>query len=59
MCKLSRGLGDVYKRQDDVWGYFIDGSISKIIIALCFMSIAYSIYNERKQIIKRRREAAA
>ena len=44
---------------DDVWGYFIDGSISKIVIALCFMSIAYSIYNERKQIVKRRREAAA
>ena len=42
---------------DDVWRYFIDGSINKIVIAMCVLSIAYAIYNERKQIVKRRREA--
>jgi putative tricarboxylic transport membrane protein len=44
---------------DDAWAYFFAGPITKVVIALCFLSIAYSIYNERKQIIKRRREAAA
>jgi len=44
---------------DDVWAYFFAGPITKVVIALCVLSIAYSIYNERKQIIKRRREAAA
>lgn len=43
---------------DDVWAYFLDGTISKLVIALCFLSIGFSIYNERKQIREQRREAA-
>ncbi len=44
---------------DDGWSYFLAGSINKIVIAMCVLSIAYAIYNERKQIAKRRREAVA
>lgn len=44
---------------DDVWAYFLGGSINKIVIAMSVLSIAYAIYNERKQIVKRRREAMA
>ncbi|MDJ0739945.1 MAG: tripartite tricarboxylate transporter permease [Gammaproteobacteria bacterium] len=44
---------------DDAWSYFLDGPINKIVIGLCVLSIAYSIFNERKQILRRRREAAA
>ena len=42
---------------DDVWSYFFDGPINKIVIGLCVLSIAYSIFNERRQIARRRREA--
>ena len=44
---------------DDVWAYFLGGSINKIVIAMSVLSIGYAIYNERKQIAKRRREAMA
>lgn len=43
---------------DEVWSYFFTGYINKIVIALCIISVAYSIYNERKAIL-RRREARA
>jgi len=33
---------------EDPWAYFTGGAISKIVITLCFLSIAYSIYSERK-----------
>ena len=44
---------------DDVWSYFLAGPISKIVIGLCVLSIGYSIYNERREIARRRREAMA
>ncbi|MCP3867111.1 MAG: C4-dicarboxylate ABC transporter permease [Gammaproteobacteria bacterium] len=44
---------------DEVWSYFLTGPINQIVIALCCLSIGYSIYNERKQIVKRRQEARA
>jgi putative tricarboxylic transport membrane protein len=44
---------------DDVWGYFLSGTISKVVIAMSVLSIAYAIYNERKQIAKRRQEVTA
>jgi putative tricarboxylic transport membrane protein len=43
---------------DDVWSYFLDGPINQFVIALCVLSIAYSIYSERRQIRRRRTEAA-
>ena len=44
---------------DEAWAYFFAGPINKIVIGLCVLSIAYSIFNERRQIIRRRREAMA
>ena len=44
---------------DDAWAYFFDGPINKIVIGLCVLSVAYSIFNERRQIARRRREAMA
>jgi putative tricarboxylic transport membrane protein len=44
---------------DDAWAYFFDGTINKVVIGLCLLSIAYSIYNERRLIARRRQEAAA
>ncbi len=44
---------------DEAWSYFFAGPINKIVIALCFVSIAYSIVSERKQIRRRRQEAGA
>ncbi len=35
---------------DDTWSYFTGGTINKVVIALCFLSIGYSIYSERKQL---------
>lgn len=35
---------------DETWTYFLDGPINKIVILLCFLSIAFSVYSERKQI---------
>ena len=40
-----------------IWAYFFAGPINKIVIGLCVLSIAYSIFNERRQIARRRREA--
>jgi putative tricarboxylic transport membrane protein len=42
---------------DEVWSYFLDGPINKIIIALCLASVAYSIYSERRHSRRRREEA--
>jgi len=42
---------------DEVWSYFLDGPINKIIIALCLASVAYSIYSERRHSRRRRAEA--
>ena len=44
---------------DDAWSYFFAGPINKIVIGLCILSIAYSIFNERRAIKRRRREAMA
>lgn len=44
---------------DDAWTYFFDGPINQIVIALCVLSIFYSVYNERKEIRRRREEAVA
>ncbi len=44
---------------DEAWSYFLSGTINQIVIVLCIISIAYSIYNERKAIIRRRKEVAA
>ncbi len=44
---------------DDVWSYFFGSTISQVVIALCLLSIAYSFYNERKHIRRRRQEVAA
>ena len=44
---------------DEVWSYFLAGPINKIVIGLCVLSIGYSIYNERREIARRRREAMA
>lgn len=44
---------------DDVWSYFFSGGISQFMIVLCFVSIGYSIYNERRQIRSRRAGGAA
>jgi putative tricarboxylic transport membrane protein len=43
---------------DEVWSYFFSGIINQVVIALCVISIGYAIYNERRQIAKRRQEAA-
>lgn len=44
---------------DEAWSYFFAGPINKIVIGLCILSVAYSIFNERTAIKKRRREAIA
>ncbi len=44
---------------EDGWSYFFQGSINKIVIVLCILSIAYAIYSERRQIALRRQEANA
>lgn len=43
---------------DDGWGYFIAGPINKIVIIMCVLSVAYSIYSERSQIRRRRAQGA-
>jgi len=35
---------------DATWSYFLGGPTDKIVIALCVLSIAYSIYGEREHI---------
>jgi putative tricarboxylic transport membrane protein len=44
---------------DDVWAYFFGSTISQVVIALCVLSVAYSVYNERKHVRRRRGEAVA
>ena len=39
---------------DETWSYFLDGPMNKIVILLCILSIAFSVYSERKQIKQRR-----
>ena len=43
---------------DDMVGYFTSGTINQVVIGLCVLSIVYSIYNERRQILKRRSKAS-
>jgi putative tricarboxylic transport membrane protein len=42
---------------DEVWSYFFSGTINQIVIALCALSVGFSIYSERKQIRLRRERA--
>lgn len=45
---------------DDVWGYFLSGSINKVVIAMCLLSIIFSVTGEIRQSRQRRqREAEA
>jgi len=39
-------LGD---SQDGVWSYFFTGTINLILIMLCVLSIAFSIYSESRK----------
>ena len=39
---------------DEVWSYFLTGSINQVVIALCIISVAYSFYNERKSAKSKR-----
>jgi len=43
---------------EDTIGYFTSGAINQVVIGLCVLSIVYSIYNERRQISKRRATAS-
>lgn len=43
---------------EDMIGYFTSGTINQVVIGLCVLSIVYSIYNERRQISKRRTTAS-
>jgi putative tricarboxylic transport membrane protein len=43
---------------DDAWGYFFAGPINKIVIVMCVLSVAYSVYSERGQIRRRRAQEA-
>jgi putative tricarboxylic transport membrane protein len=43
---------------EDMIGYFTSGTINQVVIGLCVLSIVYSIYNERRQISKRRATAS-
>lgn len=44
---------------DDPWGYFFAGPINKVVIVMCILSVAYSIYSERTQIRRRRKQTEA
>ena len=43
---------------EDMIGYFTSGTINQMVIGLCVLSIVYSIYNERRQILKRRSKSS-
>jgi putative tricarboxylic transport membrane protein len=43
---------------DDALSYFVAGPINKIVIAVCVLSVAYSIYSERRGARRRRMEGA-
>jgi len=43
---------------EDMIGYFTSGTINQVVIGLCVLSIVYSIYNERRQILKRRSKSS-
>ena len=42
---------------DEVWSYFFTGPINLCVIALCVLSVAYSVFNERRAAKKARRRA--